>query len=111
MGSQVKSNFVPYKQAMALKLLGFDVPCLASYSDENTFNHLSGGLMYRTSPSEDSFCIAPLYQQAFVWLKKQFKLNVCVPDNPTEDYGNWLEALDTLIILANKLEESSDKTV
>jgi hypothetical protein len=111
MGSQVNSNFVPYKQAMALKLLGFDVPCFGSYSTakDGEFNFTTGGLMYRTTSSK--YCIAPLYQQAFVWLNKQFKLNVCVPDNPTEDYGNWLEALDTLIILANKLKESSDKTV
>lgn len=109
MGSQIKSNFVPNKQAKALKLLGFDLPCFGSYDKDGEFNFTTGGLMYRVTPSE--YCIAPLYQQAFVWLNKQFKLNVCVPDNPTEDYGNWLEALDTLIILANKLEESSDKTV
>ena len=109
MGRSITTEFLPYKQSMALKLLGFDVPCFGSYDKDGNFNFTTGGLMYRVTPSES--CIAPLYQQAFKWLKQRYGLNVCVPDNPSEDYANWLEALDTLIILANKLQESSDKTV
>lgn len=102
MGTQSLTHFVPYKQAMALKLLGFDVPCLASYSDENTLNLSTGGLMYRITPSEESFCIAPLYPQSFVWLIKHFYLDVDISESPTEDYSNWLETLDNLIKLAKE---------
>lgn len=93
----IQDEFIPYKQSMELKALGYDIPCFGSYSDENTFNFTTGGLMYKTTPSEKSFCIAPLYQQAFLWLSRTQNIKVEVPNTPTEKYSNWLEILDKLI--------------
>jgi len=98
----IQDEFIPYKQSIELKALGYDIPCFASYSDENTFNFTDGGLMYREEPSEESFCIAPLYQQAFLWLSKKQNRNFEVPLAPTEKYSNWLEILDKLIINTKK---------
>jgi len=93
-------NFLPYEQAMALKLLGFDVPCFGSYTNKNKFNLSSSGLTYKTTPSSETFCIAPLFQQAFIWFGTRYGLNVSVPDNPREDYALWVEAINDLINFA-----------
>lgn len=66
----MKHLFVPYHIALALKEKGFDAPCIASYSDKNTFNFTTGGLMYKTTPEPEVSCIAPLYQQVIDWLRE-----------------------------------------
>ena len=64
-------EFIPYEQALALKELGFDEPYyFATYLD-------SSNLIPREE--EDGWdlskgIIAPLYQQAFRWFRKNYKL-------------------------------------
>jgi hypothetical protein len=101
----ILDEFVPYKQSIELKELGYDIPCFGSYSDENTFNFTTGGLMYRVTPSEDSFCLAPLYQQAFLWLGRTQNMELNIPDVPTENYCNWLEVLNKLIQNAKETQK------
>lgn len=101
----IRDEFIPYKQSMELKELGFDIPCFGSYTDENTFNFTSGGLMYRTAPSDKKFCIAPLYQQAFLWLGRTQNITMEIPYNPNENYSNWLEVLNELIQNAKSNEK------
>jgi hypothetical protein len=71
MNTNNKKNFVPYKQALALKELGFDEPCLGLYHNDKTF--------YPTQcKSHEQFhgqvCSAPLYQQAFRWFREKYNL-------------------------------------
>ena len=101
----IHDEFVPYTQALQLKELGYDIPTIASYSDENTFNLADGGMMYRTTPSEPEFCIAPQYHQAFKWLEKNYKLNISVDITPTEGFKNWLDSLKHYIKLAKNISK------
>lgn len=73
MGS-INSLFVPYWLALKLKGKGFDRTCLASYSDEDTFN--TGGYYYRVTPSLKSLAIAPLYQQVVDWLEVSHNIHL-----------------------------------
>ena len=65
-------EFIPYEQALALKGLGFDEPCLGywnidPYLPKPTFNLLK--------PFEHEWCLpAPLYQQAFRWFREKHNL-------------------------------------
>jgi hypothetical protein len=63
----MEKEFVPYEQALDLKELGFDEPCMAQWNDSNGFDGFGGN--YRNSyfnyPDQIA---APLYQQAFRWL-------------------------------------------
>jgi hypothetical protein len=80
---QIDMEFVHYEQALALKELGFDEPCIAGYDewtpeDEkpelksvvNEMGILSGikgiNLAYTI--------IAPLYQQAFRWFREKYNI-------------------------------------
>ena len=70
-------EFISYEQALELKELGFDEPCLAYYNinDELTFTII-------VSQNTNSFWLAnpnniisaPLYQQAFRWFREKYKL-------------------------------------
>lgn len=66
------NNFVPYNEALALKELGFDEPCFATYSGEVL--ELSIQI-----PSDDYFTQAPLYQQAFRFFREKYgAVKICI---------------------------------
>ena len=67
----MNKEFVTYEQALALKELGFDEPCLGLYHNDKT--------LYPTQcKSQEQYhgqiCSAPLYQQAFRWFREKHNL-------------------------------------
>jgi hypothetical protein len=58
----MNKEFIPYEQALALKELGFDEPCMSSKDMNN-----GEGLIQ-----------LPLYQQAFRWFREKYGLNYVV---------------------------------
>jgi hypothetical protein len=72
----MKNEFIPYEQALALKGLGFDEPCLSYYEGESFSYHLA------SIKGDDYIIPAPLYQQAFRWFRKKyvFYINTTAPD-------------------------------
>ena len=68
----MNKEFIPYEQALALKELGFDEPCIKYYwtdgmftkTYESPFNH----------NKRDNLISAPLYQQAFRWFREKYNL-------------------------------------
>jgi hypothetical protein len=66
-------EFIPYEQALALKELGFDDPCLATI-DQTDFIHIKGteypirgAMIYDTID-------CPTYSQAFRWFREKYNL-------------------------------------
>lgn len=72
-------EFVPYEQALALKELGFDEPCLGWYSTKGVFYadiHANSTTELNTTTRRGSFAnavLAPLYQQAFRWFREKYR--------------------------------------
>lgn len=74
----MEKEFVQYKEALALKELGFDEPILAYF-----VNDIGIGVSFRISSEipEDSpkislyYIKTPLYQQAFKWFKSKYNLH------------------------------------
>lgn len=74
-------EFVPYEQALALKKLGFDEPCLGYYNDyKNISSHSESPFMMcdynHSEEEEDSInpISVPSYQQAFRWFREKHDL-------------------------------------
>jgi hypothetical protein len=73
----MENEFIPYKQALILKELGFDEPCFKGYTEEyktlisfaNTHTNTSVKNTLPTKPFT-----APLYQQAFRWFREKYNL-------------------------------------
>jgi len=71
----MEKEFIPYKQALALKKLGFDEPCFAVYIDKTLI--MEDDWLYSTNQDtfiESSNFTAPLYQQAFRWFREKHNL-------------------------------------
>jgi hypothetical protein len=59
----MNNEFILYKQALELKELGFDEPCLMYY--DYSWTLVESGVYE---------CKAPLYQQAFRWFREKYNL-------------------------------------
>jgi hypothetical protein len=62
-------EFCPYEQALALKELGFDEPCLGNYRLPS--NRLITEWEIKNTPEHALGIPAPLYQQAFRWFREK----------------------------------------
>jgi len=67
----MNKEFIPYEQALEIKELGFNEPCLAFYngkfleSTDYDFDNLTS--------KDIGLCIfAPLYQQVFRWFREKY---------------------------------------
>ena len=86
----LEKEFVPYKQALALKELGFDEPCFANYTvipeDEiDWFTIPEQGITDKTSFGssknynsksfeEEGTISAPTFSQSFRWFREKYNL-------------------------------------
>ena len=76
----MNGEFVPYKQALALKKLGFDEPCLLVYHRKKLVgvtNHEASGFMLPLISNKklgSLTCTTPLKQQAFRWFREKYDL-------------------------------------
>ena len=66
-------EFIPYEQALALKELGFDEICIATYDEDEYFEFLYFEQSYYTIPSK--LIQAPLFQQCFRWFREKYGLH------------------------------------
>ena len=92
---KTEKEFIPYKQALELKELGFDEPCFKGYTEEyktlisfsNTHTNLSVKNTLPTKPFT-----APLYQQAFRWFREKYGLDFGIGKiyNGTDNYHYYI---------------------
>jgi len=72
----MNKEFIPYEQALELKELGFDEPCIGIWMERGNKHDV----IY-VAKQEDAWMaeqndgiLAPLYQQAFRWFREKYKL-------------------------------------
>jgi len=100
----MEKEFIPYKQALALKQLGFDEPCIAfykdnklsgcKYPDEDSQFDLCTNTQMKEYKNSDKYCSTPLYQQAFRWFREKCGLWQIVMQNTDKD---WTYDIMTII--------------
>jgi len=100
----MNKEFIPYEQALELKELEFDEPCLAyliGFGDgtkENGRYKINQQQMFYpndTSPDDKAeelglhpfvMCRVPLYQQAFRWFREKYELSSWVYNSHMDKY-------------------------
>jgi hypothetical protein len=90
----MNKEFIPYKQALELKELGFDEPCLAYYNVNNELTFTS-----IVSQNTNSFWLAnpnnitsaPLYQQSFRWFRENGYISQITYDNFHNSHGYQID--------------------
>lgn len=83
-----KEDFVTYKQALALKKLGFDYNCDYNYSEDKELYKYDYHSDFYSDTSSDSDLPAPTLAQAQKWLRKEKNLYVCVEIDITDTVNN-----------------------
>ena len=68
----MNKEFIPYEQALALKELGFNEPCLGRYWIKDF--QIRSPKNYNASDEKIDSVSAPLYQQAFRWFREKYDL-------------------------------------
>ena len=78
-------EFVPYAEALELKELGFDEPCICGYSKSTEQLETYSRFLV----TKDSFTVdAPTFSQAFRWFRDNHGLYQSIEFN--ERYGKWI---------------------
>jgi hypothetical protein len=74
----MENEFISYQQALELKELGFDEPCLGyhNYNGTHFFD-------YKPKTDDKNLTKAPLYQQAFRWFREKYNLVIVI--KPIDD--------------------------
>ena len=105
----MEKEFIPYEQALALKELGFDEPCLGYWRNEDLPNPLTLGqyttkedMEYEISGQDEYhnfkniIALAPTYSAAFRWFRETHKWNHSVSTKrfPNAEYGYILGAME-----------------
>jgi hypothetical protein len=81
----MEKEFVPYEQALALKELGFDEPCLTWWNKKEfvyPYWEREFGYNYESGIAKDCV-LSPLYQQAFRWFREKYSIQSTI--EPTKD--------------------------
>jgi len=94
-------EFIPYKQALDLKELGFDEECLGTYYEEDETFYLNGVLYsnsYFTKAQElipeHPQITTPLYQQAFRWFREKYGYSSYIKEVTKDKYRFYIEKFD-----------------
>ena len=86
----MKNEFVTYKQALALKELGFDEPCIGWYNPQVNYKKVTTDRYwaFHLTGEWENFKPSPLYQQAFRWFReKHLTYGIIMPTNVSEIQG------------------------
>lgn len=93
----MEKEFIPYEQALALKELGFDEPCLGWYLPEiinkgNIASVILGSYITKWNKFGDRLS-APTFSQAFRWFREKYDLKGFVSPveylDGTDDTYHW----------------------
>lgn len=71
-----KTQFLPYKESLAMKNLGYDEECFRAFRNTDGEEELMCVSNWTNSGPEnthDGYCAAPLHQQALSWLIDKYK--------------------------------------
>lgn len=88
----MKHEFIPHEEAYELRKLGFDEPSIATYGTlfNNEWGLIINSDYYKHHKYHESVkaCTAPLYQQAFRWFRKKYRLEQMITFNHvTQEYA------------------------
>lgn len=73
----MENEFIPYEQALALKELGFDEPCIAYYYDNEILYAVgvSRNIFQTLKNKKDKYPMVPTFSQAFRFFREKHQLH------------------------------------
>lgn len=110
----MRNEFIPYKEALALKELGFDEPCFYMWNIDTKELFSSNSTDINGQPTNLDLIgnvdfTAPLYQQAFRWFREKHGLWLRPDyyDETRKDFSGSIHKLGKYSAVANIGEHTS----
>ncbi len=91
----MEKEFVPYELAVKLKELGFDEPCFGVYRYHRRSKTYTVAVTIYDSIL-NSGIKAPLWQQAFYFIKNNYKLHGQILHNGSDSYYWWINEVNNI---------------
>jgi hypothetical protein len=82
----MNKEFVPYKESLELKELGFDEPCFGYYNDNNEFTFFADVRSCNTNTEFGFFPTAPTFSQTFRFFREKHNLKSWVQEHATNTF-------------------------
>lgn len=82
----MNKDFIPYEQALALKELRFNEPCLCFYGSKKELNFND---LFKTNSdlkNTTNWISAPTFSQAFRWFREKYKLHSTITSISQESW-------------------------
>jgi len=89
----MNKEFIPYKQALELKELGFDEECMGGYDLEDNSLYIGYISDYGIQYNPEYYTPAPLYQQAFRWFREKYNMLSTVYSNASGFLYEWSDTI------------------
>ncbi len=110
----MRNEFIPYKEALALKELGFDEPCFYMWNIDTKELFSSNSTDINEQPTNLDLIgnvdfTAPLYQQAFRWFREKYDL-VSEIQAPDGKGGKWNPTIHKVCGFGNHYDNDGFKT-
>lgn len=74
----IEDNFVTYEQALKIKELGFNEPCMKEFHFQELLNNSTGEELRNSELTElygeQDIISAPLWQQVFAWFREEYEM-------------------------------------
>lgn len=102
----MEKEFINYEEALALKELGFNKPCLGYYTGD-TMHFVLRSLILRINELESYVVTAPLYQQTFRWFREKYNLDGSITIdvwNTKKAYWRITGGIENIIFVNNSNE-------
>jgi hypothetical protein len=85
----MEKEFIPYEQASALKLLGFDEPCNTCYDKLQMVSSYGKDVFDYKNYNTSGYVVSrPTFSQAFRWFRKKYKFNQIIHPNSASYFYN-----------------------
>jgi hypothetical protein len=101
---EINNEFVPHKESLLLKEIGFNAPCLIVYSEEGKRSPFAN--FFACNSNVPSYATGPTYRQALTWFREKHKLvGYSLPYADDDDSTDYF-----FIISIRSLENNYDLT-
>ncbi len=93
----MNKEFIPYEQALALKKLGFDEPCILLYRGLDAQPVCQMGYEFKTEKNSDYndetnyWLTVPTFSEAFRWFREKYKLHQYIKQYYGENFFFHIE--------------------
>lgn len=88
--NEIEKEFVLYPEALELKGLGFDKPCMKEFHSQELLNNSTGSEMTNTDLvelyGEQDVITAPTYSQTFKWFRENYNQHCFIHYHSKPEY-------------------------